>query len=66
MYEVELKKRMVEKADQVVALLDHTKIGTSSIASFATIEQIDTLITDKPLTKEMTEALRKYQVEVID
>lgn len=65
-YEVELKKRMVEKADKVVALIDHTKVGNSSIASFATIEQIDTLITDKKLPIEIADELASYDMKVIE
>lgn len=64
-YEVELKKKMVEKAEQVVALIDHTKIGMSSIASFATLEQIDTLITDKKLPNQWIEQLDSYNVDII-
>lgn len=65
-YEVELKKRMVEKADKVVALIDNTKIGNSSIASFASIGQIDTLITDKKLPSEVADELASYDMIVID
>ncbi|WP_245976666.1 DeoR/GlpR family DNA-binding transcription regulator [Oceanobacillus arenosus] len=65
-YEVELKRRMVEKADKVVALIDNTKVGNSSIASFATIDQIDTLITDKKLPREIADELTSYDMNVID
>ncbi|SES78548.1 DNA-binding transcriptional regulator of sugar metabolism, DeoR/GlpR family [Salinibacillus kushneri] len=64
-YEVELKKQMVKKADRVVALLDHSKIGSSSISSFATTEQIDTIITDETISDEMLNELDSFDVEVI-
>ncbi|RDW20799.1 DeoR/GlpR family DNA-binding transcription regulator [Oceanobacillus chungangensis] len=64
-YEVDLKRLMVEKASKVVALLDHTKIGNSSIASFAETRQIDTIITDQNLSTEMLENLALYQIKVI-
>ncbi|MEG6574426.1 DeoR/GlpR family DNA-binding transcription regulator [Caldibacillus debilis] len=64
-YEVELKKLMVEKADKVIALLDHTKIGTSSSAAFASCEEIDTIITDKNLPEDFIKELSQYDIEVL-
>ncbi|WP_404455021.1 DeoR/GlpR family DNA-binding transcription regulator [Oceanobacillus kapialis] len=65
-YEVELKKQMIEKADKLVTLIDHTKIGKSSISSFATTDQIDTFITDKKLSDELTKELSSHGIKVID
>lgn len=65
-YEVELKKLMVEKAEKVIALIDHTKVGTSSIATFASIDQIDVIVTDKDLPEEMKTSLVHANVEVVD
>ncbi|MHA6250771.1 DeoR/GlpR family DNA-binding transcription regulator [Oceanobacillus sp. CAU 1775] len=65
-YEAELKKNIVKKADKVIALLDHSKIGRSSIASFASIDDIDILITDKKLSSETATALESNQIEFID
>ena len=65
-YEVELKKQMIEKADKVVALIDHTKIGSSSISSFATIDQIDTLITDTKLSDDLIKELTSHEIKVIN
>lgn len=63
-YEVELKKTMVEKANELIALLDKTKIGTSSIASFASCEEIDMLITDDELSEDYQNQLAKYNIRV--
>ncbi|WP_232334307.1 DeoR/GlpR family DNA-binding transcription regulator [Oceanobacillus sp. AG] len=65
-YEVELKRQMVQKANKIVALIDHTKIGTSSISSFATTEQIDALITDKQLSEGLLNELASHNIKVID
>ncbi|MEK4803125.1 MULTISPECIES: DeoR/GlpR family DNA-binding transcription regulator [Oceanobacillus] len=65
-YEVELKKIMVEKADKVIALVDHTKIGDSSIASFASIDKLDALITDEKIPEEMKKTLEDSHIKVID
>jgi DeoR/GlpR family transcriptional regulator of sugar metabolism len=64
-YEVELKKLMVEKAAKVIALLDNTKIGTSSISSFATTDQIDTIITDENAPSHVLKALSNHQINII-
>ncbi|NWN94074.1 MAG: DeoR/GlpR transcriptional regulator [Bacillus sp. (in: Bacteria)] len=52
-YEVELKRKMVSVSNKVIALLDHSKMDKSSIATFAKIEEIDLLITDKEPTAEI-------------
>lgn len=64
-YEVELKKVMANSADRLVALLDHTKIGASSIASFASAYQIDTLITDIEPAAELMDSLAEKNIELI-
>ena len=58
-YEVSLKKLMIERANKKIALLDSTKLGTSSVASFCDFENIELLITDsnsdKPTVKKFEE-----------
>lgn len=65
MYEVELKKSMINASKKVIALLDHTKMNTNSIASFAPINQIDMIITDEKLPEGYEEKLRALDVEVL-
>jgi DeoR/GlpR family transcriptional regulator of sugar metabolism len=64
-YEVELKKVMANKADKIVALLDHSKIGTSSIATFSTCDQLDTIVCDKELDTEFKKELTKRNINII-
>ena len=64
-YEVELKKRMVNKADKVIALLDYTKIGKSSISSFATADEVDTIITDTGIPETMLRELSAHKIQVV-
>src|SRR5699024_6100969 len=52
-YEVELKKELVKTSDKVIALIDSSKIDNQSSSSFATIEEINCLITDKPLSSKL-------------
>ncbi|PLS02285.1 DeoR/GlpR family DNA-binding transcription regulator [Neobacillus cucumis] len=64
-YEVELKKAMVSASKKVVALLDHTKINKNSIAPFASIDQIDTIITDFDITADYADKFQEHNIEVI-
>nr|WP_126426172.1 DeoR/GlpR family DNA-binding transcription regulator [Brevibacillus marinus] len=64
-YEVELKKIMVNTASRTIALLDHSKMEKSSIASFAKIHQIDTIITDDKTPRSVLEQIEKKGIKVI-
>ncbi|ALS25543.1 transcriptional regulator [Paenibacillus sp. 32O-W] len=64
-YEVELKKSMASSAQKIVALLDHTKIGRSSIASFVAPQDIDIIITDSGAAEEDLVKLRQMGLEVV-
>lgn len=65
MYEVELKKLMVASSAHVVALLDHSKIGKSSIASFAKTEMVGTVITDKQTPDSVINQFQQKGINVI-
>jgi DeoR/GlpR family transcriptional regulator of sugar metabolism len=64
-YEVELKKAMVHASKRVVALLDHTKLNKNSIASFASADQIHTLITDCNVTDSDITTFKKHKINII-
>jgi len=64
-YEVDLKKTMVEKAKHVVALLDDSKFNHSSISTFATIDDIHTIITNKQPDKETEAAIKAQAIRLI-
>lgn len=63
-YEVELKRSMVKNSSKLIALLDHTKIGKNSIASFAKPNEMDVLITDQGIPKDLLEQLKELNVNV--
>lgn len=62
---VEQKRVICKLARKVVGLVDHTKIGVISLASFAGLEEIETLVTDRPLPKDMLTALQERGIQVI-
>lgn len=64
-YEADLKKAMANSSHALVAMMDSTKFGKSSSASFASTRQIHTLITDDMAPPEMVEQLKKMNVNVV-
>ncbi|WP_353057455.1 DeoR/GlpR family DNA-binding transcription regulator [Neobacillus niacini] len=65
LYEVQLKRELVHRAKIVVALIDHTKIGSNSSSIFAKTNQIDTIITDKELDDSITNHSFMKDVRII-
>lgn len=63
-YEVELKRRMVESADRVVALIDSTKFNVGSIASYAQSGKIHDVITDTGAPPEIIRQLEESGIRV--
>ncbi|GGV40481.1 DeoR family transcriptional regulator [Streptomyces longisporoflavus] len=64
--EAETNRRLVQSARRVIVVADHTKWGTVGLSSFATLEQVDTLVTDSGLPTEaraeISEHLRRLVV----
>ncbi|MZD09585.1 DeoR family transcriptional regulator [Streptomyces sp. SID5785] len=50
--EAETNRRLVQSARRVVVVADHTKWGTVGLSSFASLDQVDTLVTDGGLSGE--------------
>ena len=63
--EVAVKREWVAHARQVIALVDSSKWGRVGFASFASIGQVDCIITDTDAPPSMVAALREAGVEVI-
>jgi DeoR/GlpR family transcriptional regulator of sugar metabolism len=55
--EAETNRRLVRSARRVVVVADHTKWGTVGLSSFATLGQVDTLVTDAGLSAEAREEI---------
>lgn len=65
LYEVSLKKEMIQKANNVVALIDSSKIDRTSSAIFAKTDEINTLITDEPVGEDLMEELQQNGVKIV-
>ena len=60
-----LKEKVLQLAEQVVALVDSSKMGRSGFAPFATTEQIDYLVTDSEVPAVMIEELHQQRVNLV-
>ncbi len=63
--EAAVKEAMVGTAEQVVLLADHSKIGNDRFARFATLDQVDVLVTDTGLDDDTARRLRAAGLEVV-
>ena len=65
MLEANLKKAMVERCQEVIAVADGGKFGEVSLVSFAPIARVNRIITDGNAPREALDALRAHGVEVM-
>ena len=63
--ECQLKKQVIDRAEKVVMLMDSTKYGKNLPFTFATLEDIDVLVSDDKFDNEALNELQKYEIEVI-
>ncbi len=57
--EAQLKSRMIESAERVVALIDSTKFGKVDLTPFASVDQVSHILTDSDLEPRYIEELRQ-------
>ena len=64
MEEALLKKKAIESAKEVIALVDSSKIGKDDLIPFARLEQICCLYTDEGLTSECQDMVEKAGISL--
>ena len=57
--EAQLKSRMIESAERVVALVDSSKFGKVDLTPFASIEQVSQILSDSELDPQYIDQLRQ-------
>jgi DeoR/GlpR family transcriptional regulator of sugar metabolism len=62
--EVVVKRDLVTHAKQVIAVVDSSKWGRVGFVSFASIDQVDCVITDEGAPPDMVAALQEAGVDV--
>ncbi|MFJ3958057.1 DeoR/GlpR family DNA-binding transcription regulator [Arthrobacter sp. NPDC090010] len=63
--EAAVKAAFVQAAGRVVVLADASKLDAGSLVRFATLDQMDTLVTDGELSAELSDALSTAEAEAI-
>ncbi|MFG1817593.1 DeoR/GlpR family DNA-binding transcription regulator [Kribbella sp. NPDC049174] len=63
--EAAVKRAMVAAAHQVVVVADSSKIGREHLVRFASLDEVDVLITDDAIDPEMVRELERHEVEVV-
>jgi DeoR family fructose operon transcriptional repressor len=63
--EVAIKRAMMASARRVVMMFDHSKVGNEQLFRFATVDEIDTIITDTGVDDETTALLEERGPVVI-
>lgn len=63
--EAAVKAAFVTSARRVVALADSSKLDAETLVQFATLKDVDTLITDSEPSAELTAALADAGVDVV-
>ena len=59
-----IKRAMIERAREVVAMVDHSKFGNVQMFSFASFDEIDVLVTDTPADREAIDFLTGQGITV--
>lgn len=63
--EAQVKKLMIEIADKVYMIADHTKMNKTALVNIATLDDIDFIFTDKILPPSQENAIREKNVEIV-
>lgn len=61
--EAQLKRKAIESSQQIIALIDSSKMGKEDLTPFARIDQITRLITDSGIPKEWIENLKRAGID---
>lgn len=62
--EVELKQKIVTRSDSVYIVVDGSKFGRKGLSSYASLKQIDGIITDKSAPEQYLQDLRDKGLDV--
>ncbi len=60
-----VKRQMVKQATTVIAVADHSKLDKTGFFKVCDLAEIDVLVTDRPLSKTLDEALRQNHVSCV-
>ncbi|MBQ9734860.1 MAG: DeoR/GlpR transcriptional regulator [Clostridia bacterium] len=62
--EADVKRKVIEKADKVIMLLDSSKVNKKTPYTFALLENVDCMVVDKNFPKELKAVIESMNVKV--
>ncbi len=62
--EAEVKRKVIQKADQVIMLLDSSKLNKKTPYTFAKLEDVDCMVVDKNFSKELRNSIVEKGIKV--
>lgn len=65
LYESDLKRKVISRANKVIMLVDSSKIGRDLLFTYAYLKDIDIWICEQPLPPDIEKEARKAGVEII-
>ncbi len=63
--DAEVKQALLRSSGQIILCMDSSKVGRAYLARFATLDVLDTLITDNGIADESREAIEQQHIQVI-
>jgi DeoR/GlpR family transcriptional regulator of sugar metabolism len=63
--EAETNRQFVRSARRVVVIADHTKWGTVGLSSFATLEEVSTLVTDSGIPQVLRAEIAEHLADLV-
>ena len=63
--EVVMKRKMVESCEKVVCAVDSSKWGKVAAYTFANLDHVHTIISDKDASKDLVKRIKELQLEII-
>ena len=65
MLDAQVKQALISSSRQIILCMDSSKVGKAYLARFATLDVLNTLITDNGISDESREAIEQQQIQVI-
>jgi len=62
---VEVERKMMEMADEVVLAVDHTKFGMRGVVKLCSLDELDVIVTDDATDARTREWLETHKARVI-
>lgn len=62
--EADVKRKVIQKADQVIMLLDSSKLNKKTPYTFAKLEDVDCMVVDKNFSKELRNSIVEKGIKV--